>query len=408
MEMIESLRRRILEVDVASGPVCQALRQKACFKFMKGGSHGVARKKKVMKRIVSGLLCLVGGISVFAQSPHGEGMRIDCGACHRPEGWDIPRERWVSEQGEGLEEALAAFEQDGRFRHSQTGYTLEGRHAVIDCKDCHATLKFEEASPACVSCHTDLHQMTVGDECARCHSTDHWLVEDIMGLHVQNGFPLLGQHAVADCRDCHRSETVLRFDRVGNDCVNCHLEDYQSTESPDHAAAGYSLECLDCHDMSAAGWQWTTGAANHLFFPLTGGHAINDCNRCHANGNFQDTPSECVACHLADFQSADSPDHTANNFPTDCAACHTTGPGWEAGSFSQHDQLYFPIFSGKHAGEWNQCVECHTTPGNFKQFSCIDCHEHNNAADLADEHDEVSGYMFSSQACYACHPKGRE
>lgn len=344
----------------------------------------------------------------MAQQPHGEAMRIDCAACHRPEGWEIPGDRWAPEPRGGRQEAEKAFLEDGKFRHSQTGYTLEGRHAQVDCRDCHASLKFEEASPSCNTCHTDLHQMTVGDDCARCHTTDHWLVEDIMGLHVQNGFPLLGQHAVADCRDCHRSETVLRFDRIGNDCVNCHLADYQSTTSPDHAAAGYSLACLDCHDMAAAGWQWSSGAANHLFFPLTGGHAINDCNQCHQNGNFIGTPRECVACHLDDFQTAESPDHVANNFPTDCTACHNTDPGWQAADFSQHDQLYFPIFSGTHSGEWNQCSECHTTAGSFKQFSCIDCHEHNNAGRLADEHDEVSGYIFSSQACYACHPKGRE
>ncbi len=74
----------------------------------------------------------------------------------------------------------------------------------------------------------------------------------------------------------------------------------------------------------------------------------------------------------------------------------------------QHDGLYFPIFSGKHDNEWNTCDECHTTPGNYNMFSCIECHEHDNPGDLADEHDEVSGYVYESNACYTCHPNGSE
>jgi hypothetical protein len=41
-------------------------------------------------------------------------------------------------------------------------------------------------------------------------------------------------------------------------------------------------------------------------------------------------------------------------------------------------------------------------------FSCTDCHEHNDQADLADEHDDVKGYVFQSKACFECHPKGSE
>jgi formate-dependent nitrite reductase cytochrome c552 subunit len=46
--------------------------------------------------------------------------------------------------------------------------------------------------------------------------------------------------------------------------------------------------------------------------------------------------------------------------------------------------------------------------GDYKAFSCVDCHEHNNAGDVADEHRDVAGYQYSSNACYSCHPKGGE
>ncbi|GAB4245751.1 MAG: hypothetical protein Kow0027_06360 [Saprospiraceae bacterium] len=165
---------------------------------------------------------------------------------------------------------------------------------------------------------------------------------------------------------------------------------------------------MECHDVAAEGWFWTAGTANHNFFPLTGGHEIQDCNACHSNGTFSGTPTDCFACHEEDYLATTSPNHQANGFPTDCSVCHAIEPGWPAQDFAQHDDLYFPIFSGKHKGEWNDCIECHTVAGDFKQFSCIDCHEHNNPSKLADKHDDVGGYQYNSQACYQCHPKGEE
>ncbi|MEK7257266.1 MAG: hypothetical protein AAB316_21105, partial [Bacteroidota bacterium] len=319
--------------------------------------------------------------TAFAQNPHGTSLKIDCAACHSPDGWKITAETWQ----QPVPPTSTASQ---RFTHDQTDFPLTGKHASVDCRDCHQSLVFEEAQPDCISCHTDLHQMTVGKDCARCHSTSHWLVDNISELHFDNGFPLLGNHAVADCRDCHVSETALRFNRIGNDCLNCHLDEFQATAAPDHEAAGYSMDCTICHDFASPSWQWTGGAGNHGFFPLTKGHQIEDCNRCHIGGDFTNTPTDCFACHQDDFQATTSPDHEAGNFPTDCSICHTTDPGWQATDFKQHDQLYFPIFSGKHNGEWNECTDCHTTPGDFKAFSCIDCHEHDDPGDLANEHDE--------------------
>ncbi|HHM20687.1 MAG TPA: hypothetical protein ENJ20_01575 [Bacteroidetes bacterium] len=339
-----------------------------------------------------------------AQNPHGAEIKTDCAACHSPESWDIPAARWNA--GELV--VPEGAEQRTFFSHTKTGFPLTGQHAVIDCRDCHRSLVFSEARSECISCHTDLHQMTVGDDCTRCHSTENWLVDNITQLHQDNGFPLFGNHITAACNQCHTSETELRFDRIGNDCINCHLEDFTATTSPDHEAAGYSKDCMICHDVTSPSWEWIAGYANHSFFPLTDGHDIADCNACHTNGDFTNTPTDCFACHEDDFRSTTSPDHEAGGFPMDCSLCHNTQPGWPATDFSQHDQIYFPIFSGKHKGEWNDCTECHTTPGDFKSFSCIDCHEHNNPAKLAREHDDVSGYSFSSPACYSCHPDGDE
>lgn len=349
------------------------------------------------------LLVLMVGVAVqaFSQNPHDADLRINCAACHSPDGWEIPTSAW--EAG-----TLVSPNTEEVFSHDQTNFPLQNRHAEVDCRSCHATLEFTIAQNTCISCHTDLHQMTVGDDCTRCHSTEHWLVDDINEIHLENGFPMLGNHALALCTDCHFSETALRFDRIGNDCINCHLPDYEATTTPDHRAAGFPTECLDCHDMASPNWQWSAGGSGHLFFPLTEGHAINDCSACHQNSDFSNTPTDCFACHENDFRATTSPDHESGNFPMDCAICHTTAVGWPASAFTQHDEIYFPIFSGKHKGEWNECTDCHTVAGDFSSFSCIDCHEHNNANSLADEHDEVSNYSYSSKACYDCHPRGEE
>jgi hypothetical protein len=70
-----------------------------------------------------------------------------------------------------------------------------------------------------------------------------------------------------------------------------------------------------------------------------------------------------------------------------------------------HDDLFFPIYSGKHDGEWDECSDCHTEPTNYSVFSCITCHEHNQS-EMDNEHREVSGYVYDSDACYNCHPNG--
>ena len=93
-------------------------------------------------------------------------------------------------------------------------------------------------------------------------------------------------------------------------------------------------------------------------------------------------------------------------FPTTCADCHTTS-AWIPSTWD-HDSQYFPIYSGKHEGEWNQCSDCHTVAGNYSVFSCIDCHEHDDPADMADKHQGVPGYSYNSQACYTCHPTGEK
>jgi len=328
---------------------------------------------------------------LFGQSPHGHDFAVNCADCHNPEGWSISSASWKAKGEPKL------------FSHEKTGFLLEGAHDVLDCKQCHASLIFAQASSDCVSCHTDMHEQTVGDDCKRCHNAESWTVDKIPELHEKNGFPLIGAHDHLTCVECHQSASQNRYDRLGNECINCHQQDYVNTQNPAHQAVGYSENCMQCHNPLNGGWGLDN--FNHGFFPLTGGHDI-DCKKCHTNGTYANLSADCVTCHQSDYDGTQSPNHSALQLGTDCASCHTTAPDWTPASFPDHDGLYFPIYSGKHKGEWNQCVDCHTNPNDYSSFSCIDCHEHDNAADLAGEHDEVSGYSYQSTACYSCHPNG--
>lgn len=334
--------------------------------------------------VVAMLFC---GTAGRAQHPHGEGFRIDCAVCHSPSGWQVD---WAQ----------------STFDHAAaSGFALDGQHAAITCADCHAQNNFLEASPDCVACHNDVHQMTVGDDCVRCHNVQNWLVMDIYDLHEMNGFVLEGGHSTAACIDCHASGNPLAWERLSTNCIDCHQADYVATVDPDHALAGYGTDCMSCHDAFAYDW---SSPFFHGFFPLEGGHMGPTCVDCHNGEPFEAASPECVTCHLEDFMAANDPDHVASGFPQDCTACHTTAPGWNASNFVQHDDLYFPIYSGEHQGEWTSCTDCHTTPGDYAMFSCVDCHEHDDPADLADEHDDVGGYVYDSQACFECHPTGDE
>jgi len=357
-----------------------------------------------MYRLSSIIVLLGMTCSLLAQSPHGKDFKMNCAACHSSDSWDIPLEAWDFDQTRSPKIDLSnQFPSDSiRFNHNNTNFPLEGGHASTDCRLCHEALVFEETNTACISCHTDLHNMTVGSDCARCHSVENWLVDNITELHQDNGFPLLGIHALSSCTDCHISESGLQFHRLGNECVNCHLQDFVATTSPNHIESGYSQECIDCHDVNA--FDWSSENILHDFFPLVKGHDI-DCIQCHTTGTFEAIPSDCIACHELDYEAAVNPDHKALNFGTDCAACHTLDLDWMPAQFREHDDLYFPIYSGEHAGEWSDCIECHPNPANYAEFTCTTCHQR---GDTDDEHDGVNGYVYESNACLACHPTGSE
>jgi len=326
---------------------------------------------------------MVLALGLQAQSPHGDELKISCADCHNPKGWKMEKGTYT-------------------FDHNKTSFPLEGQHQSVDCKLCHISLVFSKAEPECVSCHTDMHYQTVGLDCARCHTPKSWIIPNITQLHQESRFPLLGAHATADCYSCHPSASLLRFEPLGVECFDCHQANYLATTSPNHVQGNYSTNCTDCHLMNA--FTWTGASINHNFFPLTDGHAINDCSRCHVGGIYN-ISGECVSCHQPDYNSTTNPNHITADLSTNCIECHTTKPGWKPAEFRIHDAQFFPIYSGKHNNEWTLCTDCHKNPSNYAENTCIDCHAHNQS-DMDNHHREVGGYIYNSAACLECHPTG--
>lgn len=293
--------------------------------------------------------------------------------------------------------------------NSHNFFPLTEGHQINDCIKCHDPNDYSSAKSVCISCHqTDYNNTTnpkhsspsFGNNCNECHSTKPGWKPAINNFHTT--FPLTGSHSISDCSKCH---DINDYSKISVECVSCHQADYNNAANPKHTTPAFSTNCTLCHSTSP-GWKPVSGNF-HNMFSLTESHNITDCLKCHDPNDYSKASSECVSCHQTDYNNTTNPVHSSSGFGTNCSICHTTKPDWKPATMLNHDAIFFPIYSGEHNGEWTSCVSCHLTPSDYSQFSCINCHEHNNSSSLAKDHKDVSNYVYQSSACYSCHPKGK-
>ncbi len=320
--------------------------------------------------------------SATRNPPHeAAGFSTSCETCHRPSDAS-----WGS----------------GGFSHNSV-FPLVGTHATQACATCHRSSVFRGTARDCVGCHQAKYDATrspphaaagFSRSCETCHrATDAtWT-----GGSFNHGavFPLVGTHASQTCATCHRSNVYRGTPRT---CVGCHQAKYDATRNPPHAAAGFPTTCETCH--RATDTTWTGPTFNHgAVFPLVGVHATQACTTCHRSNVYRGTPRTCVGCHQAKYDATTSPNHAAAGFPTTCETCHRpTDTTWNQGTFSH---TRFPLTSRHNV----TCARCHTTPNDFRTFSCTVCH---TRAQADSNHGGVRGYVYESVACYSCHPNGRK
>ena len=308
-----------------------------------------------------------------------------CLTCHSQESW-----------------AGASFD-----HQAATGFPLVGVHQALACESCHTLPDFipiynPQDADDCYACHADDHQAnhpSFPTTCATCHQAETWTGGTFDHLAV-TGFPLVGVHAPLACASCHTlpDYTPIYSPANADDCYACHADEHQT------AHPSFPTTCQTCHQSDT----WLGGTFEHgaaTGFELIGAHVSLGCESCHVLPDYAPiyNPSsnqDCYACHADDYQAQ----HAGTGFPTTCTSCHNVDT-W-AGATFDHDPL-FPIYTGSHRGEWDSCQDCHVQPGNFQVFSCITCHEHRQS-EMDDEHEDVNGYVYESQACFNCHPDGED
>jgi hypothetical protein len=294
-----------------------------------------------------------------------------------------------------------------RFDHSDTAFALDGHHRDVNCLFCHSIENFARVKSSCRTCHEDVHLGRMGLSCERCHVSESWKSLDMEGIHANTNFPLMGRHIVLDCESCHAGMSIAKFRQTPSQCVACHRADYDNAVALDHAASGISTECQECHQMTA----WLpAGMPNHEpLFPIFSGTHNNtwsDCSACHPS-TANRKAFTCLTCHEHDQPSMDGVHGGMQGYSYTSQACLGCHPDGRAGFFGDHDAQFFPIYSGAHNRNWADCATCHTTPSNKSVFTCLSCHDHDQAR-MDDKHlGEVQDYSYDSASCFRCHPNGR-
>jgi hypothetical protein len=300
--------------------------------------------------------------------------------------------------------------------------------------------------------------------CQQCHNTTDWGSGTFN--HASTGWALTGFHKTVPCQQCHVSGNY-KLTSANTQCALCHLSDYNTTNNPPHASAGFPTDCSVCHSTT----NWLGATFNHAStgWALTGFHATVQCNQCHVNNNYKLTSTVCVTCHLKDFQSTTNPNHVSSGFPQQCEVCHNTS-AWIPSSFD-HNNTPFPLtgfhtkvpcaqchvnnnytslptdcyschkadyngtnnpnhtsagfpttcatchnttswlgatfnhtwFPTNHGGANGVCSTCHTNASNYLVFTCTNCHQ---KTQTDSNHRGVSGYVYNSTNCYNCHRNG--
>jgi hypothetical protein len=338
-----------------------------------------------------------------------QGTPKDCYSCHKAnyDGTATPNHRAAGIATSCQDCHNTGAWKPANFDHDNTRFRLTGAHQRTDCARCHTGGRYTGTPTDCWSCHQASYNATTNPnhaasgfpkDCQTCHGTSAWRPASVD--HSKTRFPLTGAHQRTDCARCH---TGGRYTGTPTDCWSCHQANYNGAANPNHVASNLPRECQACHTTSA--WRPATVDHNRTRFPLTGAHTRVDCARCHTGGRYTGTPTDCYACHQANYAGTTNPNHSSAGFPTQCAECHSTA-AWRPATFD-HDGRYFPIYSGKHRGKWSSCSDCHVSAGNYKAFECVLCHEHSNRREVDDKHKEVNGYVYGSAACYQCHRNGR-
>ena len=140
---------------------------------------------------------------------HKSELGANCARCHSPKSWKIT---------------------DMIQRHQSTRFPLLGRHATLDCQDCHTNVvhqRYTGVPVTCFGCHRSDFEKTANPnhtaagfstDCSQCHKLTSF--EWTSGFdHALTSFPLTGAHRSVSCSSCHTSGV---FQNAPTACFACH------------------------------------------------------------------------------------------------------------------------------------------------------------------------------------------
>jgi hypothetical protein len=168
---------------------------------------------------------------------HEGQLGLECGKCHSDRGWKTTR-----------------------FDHNKSRFALTGRHTLVECKKCHETSRYKDASRECAVCHKkdDTHKQKFGVRCETCHNTRAWAVWKFDHA-VKSKYPLEGAHGKVACESCHQKEAAKDKDIAPLDrsCASCH-------RSVDVHEGKLGVRCEQCHSVDS--WKNFKNRVSHSGF----------------------------------------------------------------------------------------------------------------------------------------------
>jgi hypothetical protein len=292
-----------------------------------------------------------------------------CEKCHLPDGWALLKVK---------------------FDHGLTNFKLEGKHNLLECKQCHNKVKvvkseidyvenFKLKHTLCVDCHKDYHNGVFSDrksrgDCADCHILDGFIpvAFSIDRHNMETRFKLSDSHMSLPCVVCHKRGNSEIFKWGELICQTCHSDNHANQFATENG----KTFCDKCHKTT----KWNDLKFNHdeTNFKLVGKHKFVACDKCHNEKislnsaifvKYIGTPKECASCHK---------DIHMGQF-SDCSRCHTPDT-WVKLTFDHNVNSRFKL-TGAH--EKVECLKCHKTETvngiNFIRYkptpiNCESCH----------------------------------
>lgn len=290
------------------------------------------------------------------------------------------------------------------FNHRDAGWTLKGKHATTDCKDCHKRKNrqglrlFLGEDRLCGSCHKNDQPHGFKKRalmaCERCHTESVWKPAKRRQDFDHNdpkdaALSLEGSHEDVRCSKCHKNSRFNRGDKDPGSCVNCH-------ESPHGSHLFGKKKCQWCHSPKYGSLDKIKFShSKKTRFALGGAHSKQTCYTCHTKQLGAKKPNRsCAVCHEDDNRHKQRFNAFGN--PPKCELCHPSS-SWKPRGFPHDRRTKFKL-TGKHSEV--SCRKCHRgkKPDQFERFDpkkvgCQGCHQHKN----------VHAGKWKDSQCLDCH-----